>query len=177
MPGQRQQHLGPRGALALERPAGVGGAGRSQPVHRHAQRLGVLRVAKALPAVVGDGLQCGAALAQAGEVVEFGGADGGVQTAFALASGVHVPDAQTVRQRRRDALGVACRHQVLRPQRAQDFPELVLRVAIVLLGAQRGDAGETAEHQHAGVRIEHRGQALQAGHLALRAFRPMAPAR
>ena len=106
------------------------------------------RMPEALAAVVRDRLQLRAALAQAGEVVELRVLDRAVGAALALAGGVDVPDAQAVRAQRRFFRSSSCRAAAA-PEGAEDFPELVLRVRIVTLRAQRCDAGEAAEHDQA----------------------------
>src|SRR5690606_22458876 len=89
------------------------------------------------------------------------------EAAFALAGGIDIPDAQATRPHDIEPLRIRQGHQVLLPEHAQDLPELVLRMAVVLLRTQRGHAREAAQHQQArGNRIENRRQSGQWRHEA-----------
>ena len=147
-------HLAPGFQLALERPTGIGGAGGWQADHRQAQRAAVLRMAKALPAVVGDQTQLRAAALALGQVVDLRLADRAVEATFALAGGIHVPQADTFSEHPVDTLFIAiCAYETRAggPNGLKYLPEGILWVGVILLTCQRCDTGETTQHQHPGL--------------------------
>lgn len=101
-------------------------------MHRHPEQRRAALMAKALAPIVGDCRQPGAARAQARKIVDLRVANMGVQAAHALTAGIHIPQPQAPRQQPLAALAIMLRQRVLRPQRLQNAPEMVLRVRIVL---------------------------------------------
>src|SRR5690606_14330578 len=112
-----------------------------------------------VPAVEDHPLDAWRQLAQPGEVVGLRVADRAVQAALAPAGRVHGPD--------RDA---ALAHELVAPlegqlgerlaeQLAEDAPEQVARVRVVVAGRQRGLAGEAAEDQQPRPRARDRREA------------------
>jgi len=143
----------------------------------------VAGVFEALAAVVRNQPQLRAQRQDAGKVVDLGLADVGIQAALALATGVHIPQAHAARQQPGAAVSVAGWHlgftnfiavcafrQSARALKRMQFtehpghdgPEVVARVAVILLRRQRSRPRKTAQHQHTGVRSDQRWQALQA---------------
>ena len=70
-----------------------------------------------------------------------------------------------MRQRLPATFGIVQLWQRQIPQGAQNAPELVLRVGIVLLQLQRSHTGKAAQHQRLGALISHRSQSLPANWL------------
>ena len=138
--------------------------GRWQLQSRQPQRLGLARVLVALCAVVQCQCQIRAALTQACKVVDLSGTNRAIQTAFSLAAGVHIPQAQPACQQPLTAarLVITRRLCTLRPQGLEKRPELVLRMGVILLLLQRFQPGEAAQHQRTRARIGHRSQPLPA---------------
>src|SRR5256885_4316898 len=94
------QRLAPGLDVARETAARVGRAGRWQLHGGQAQGLRAAGMLVALATVVQGQRQLGAMRAQRHEIIHLGRADGAVQAAFALAAGIHVPQAQAAGQQR-----------------------------------------------------------------------------
>ena len=112
--------------------------------------------------VFAPGLKSRRTAVQAREIVRARQLDRGVEAAPAPAARVHVPEPDTAAAQ----LGEPCRvrhgHQVHVPDRREQGPELVARMTVVLLRAQRSLARKTAEDEQTRVARDHGRQALQA---------------
>src|SRR3989442_9015372 len=121
---------------------------------------------EALAAVVGNRLQRRATPFHCGKIIHHGVADTAVQAALALARRVHVPRTELLREQpfATNFIAICARsYWTIRPNGLQNLPEVILRVAIVLLGGQRRRAGETAKDQQARLAANERRQAGQHG--------------
>lgn len=157
--------------FTFKTPARIRGTGRRQlqRLQRGAawltqRRQRRARMAKALCAVVRQPAQLRAACAQRGKIIHLWAADCRVQAALALAAVIHIPQPESTIEQPGTAPRIVLRPglRLVRPQRLQQTPELVLRVRIVLLRDQRGLARKAAQHQQLRLRPDHRREPLQA---------------
>src|SRR5665647_2157360 len=121
---------------------------------------------EALAAVVRNGLQLRTKPLQLSKIVHHRVADVAVQAALALARRVHVPHTELLGQQplATNFIAIYARsYWTRRPNGLQNLPEMVLRVPIVLLRRQRGQARETAQDEQARAAGDDRWQAGQHG--------------
>ncbi|ODS72545.1 MAG: hypothetical protein ABS43_17160 [Bordetella sp. SCN 67-23] len=99
-----------------------------------------------------------------GERIGLGFGHGGIETALAPATGDDVPDAHAVPHGDAQAFLVGHQVQCLDLQAgAQQAPELVARMGVVLAHVQRSHARETAQQQCPGVGRQDRRKTAELG--------------
>src|SRR5882757_5109018 len=95
-------------------------------------------------------------LRQPGQIVEMRGPDARIQTAGSLTGRVHVPDSHPAGQQPLQSIRIRKTDQGFFQNRAQDLPELIAWMTVVLPGRKRGRARKTAQHQDAHVGVDDR---------------------
>ncbi|MNT51601.1 hypothetical protein D3C72_1885730 [compost metagenome] len=104
--------------------------------------------------VEGDRLQLRQAGCQGHQVVVVTGADIAVQAARALRLRHHIPQAHAMRQQGRQTFLIGLALQIQAQHLAQQHPEPVLRMRIVLAVRQRFFAGQAAQYQQARIGVD-----------------------
>lgn len=97
------------------------------------------------------------------EVGVVGATDGGVKTARAFGRGDHVPQTDSCGQERREPRLIGEGRQIGPDHPADQRPEAVSRMGVILFGRKRGDPGEGAEDEQAGSTVDNSGKGLGAG--------------
>ena len=115
------------------------------------------------PAIEQHATQRGKLPQQGLEVVCLGGPDIGVEAALPLAGGQYVPQADRVGQKPVEPARVRQVGQRFVQNRAENRPELVAWMSVVLTASQRCTARKAAQDQRLDPRIDHRREAGQQG--------------
>lgn len=100
---------------------------------------------------------------QPGKIVALLVADRRIEAARAPAAGNRIPQSNAVREQRRESIVIIERVQWFVENRAEQTPELILRVRVILRLAQRRLARETAKDQGDDAGIDDRREAMLAG--------------
>ena len=100
---------------------------------------------------------------QRAKVGGLGVADGLVQTAGPLGAGDDVPQADAGGLQGGEALGIGQGGEIAPHHPADQPPEQVSGVSVILLGSERGVAWQAAKDEDAGVRVDHRREGGLAG--------------
>ena len=158
------KYFSPGREFALKTPRRIRRAAGGKAINRQAELLRVPRVPETFAAIVGNRRQIGAEFSQASQVIEQRAANTAVQTAFTLASRVDIPQTQAFVEQPLATYLIAAyarAYWARGPNSSQNRPEVVARVAVVLLRRQGCRARKTAENQQARLRRNQRRQTRQ----------------
>jgi len=129
-------------------------------------------VAEGGGAVEADRAEIGQGADQAGEIIAYGIADGGVAAALAAGAGDDIPQADMRRQQGGQAGFEIKLKKIAADDAGHEAPELVLRMGIITLRGERAVSRQAAEDQQAdpgrddrgeGAFLRHGGVSLSAG--------------
>ena len=118
-------------------------------------------MAPAFSAVVGNGLQVHTPFGERRKIIDRCVANGTIKTSLPVATGVYVPDAQSALKGCGATCGIRLVGQVNMPQQAQNLPELVVRMGVVLLHLQRTNARKTPKDEQPSISVADRIKAIE----------------